>query len=289
VQGPADFVSFLKPIVQLVSETTPALPGATPDLQFDLGGNLAPASPGTSRVYFAADPAGDAPTEVHTHPAPEKDPLMDGLNWSGLLFHALPPVLPQPDDTTLMWDGAQPLVTLRAPPGQGQTLIFNFDPRHSNAAHWPAFVLLVNRFIEQARLRKPAFARDNFPAGQPLSLVLPPGAKSTRLEVSPLDDKAARPPAADLAPNAAAQARAPSPPSFFTVQVDGKPWLDGASQFPDPRESDFRDAASIPLETRAQMTREEAHSHIDALTPLWLLALLAALLASWRETGQAAK
>lgn len=289
VQGPADFATFLKPILQLASQIAPVAASAPPDLQFDLGGNLAPTPFGASRVYFAADPAGDAPTEIHTHPAPEKDPLMDGLNWSGLLFHALPPVPPQPDDTTLMWDGAQPLITLRAPTSQGQTLIFNFDPRHSNAAHWPALVILFNRFIEQARLRKPAFARDNFPAGQPLALVLPPGAKSARLEVAPLDDKATRPPAADLTPNAATQARAPSPPSFFTVQVDGKPWLDGASQFPDPRESDFRDAASIPLEARAQITREEAHSQADALTPLWLLALLAALLASWRETGKAAK
>jgi hypothetical protein len=289
-QGSEDIVNYLQPIVQLIRQTTPVAKGATPDLLFDLGGNLGLTPSGTAAIYFGADPSGDAASEVHAHPAPEKHPLMDGLNWAGLLYHPLPPAPPQRGDTTLLWDGGLPLITLRALPGQGQTLIFNFDPLHSNAAHLSAFVLLLDRFAEQTRLGKPAFARDNFPSGQALSLVLPPHAQGAKLEISPLDEKAAAPPpATDLPPNAAAQARAPSPPSFFTVKVDDKLWLDGASQFPDPRESDFHDAASIPLEAHAQITREEAHSHTDALTPLWLLALLGALLASWRETGKAVK
>ena len=287
--GPGDFVDYLKPILKLVDQTAAVTPGATPDLLFELGGNLGLVSPGAAQIYFGADPAGDAATEIHTHPAPENDPLLDGLNWSGLLYHPLPPSPPQRGDTTLVWDGGNPLITLRALPGQGQTLIFNFDPRHSNAAHLSAFVLLLDRFAEQARLRKPAFMRANFPSGQALSLVLPPGASGAKLEISPLDEKTAIPPATDFAPKAAAQAHAPSPPSFFTVKVNDKLWLDGASQFPDPRESDFQDAAAIPLDARAQITREEAHSRLDALTPLWLLALLGALLASWREAGKAVK
>ncbi len=57
---------------------------------------------------------------------------------------------------------------------------------------------------------------------------------------------------------------------------------------PTPGNRIFNDATSIPLDAKAQITREEAHSHPDALTPLWLLALLGALLASWRETAKRA-
>jgi hypothetical protein len=290
--GTEDFVNYLKPIVQLVPQTLPVAGGAAPDLEFDFGGNDTITPLGMSRIYFSAETAEGTASEVRSRAAPEKNPLMDGLNWSGLEYHALPPAPPQRGDITLMWDGSLPLITLREPPGQGQTLIFNFNPMLSNAAHLPAFVLLLDRFAEQARLKKPAFARANFPSGQSLALVLPPGAKGAKLEILPMDAKAdsANPNSAtDLSLNAAAQAHAPSPPSFFTVKVDGKLWLDAASQFPDPRESDFHDAATIALDAKAQSMREEAHSHTDALTPLWLLALLGALLATWRETGKPVK
>ena len=290
-RGPPDFSAYLTPIVQLVSQTVPVAKGAVPDLLFDNGGEFGLTPSGTSRIYFAADTGGASTTDVHAHPAPEKHPLMDGLNWAPLLFHPLAPLPGQRNDLTLMWDGGTPLLTLRAPPGQGQSLIFNFDPLFSNAAHLSAFVLLLDRFAEQAREHKAAFSRGNYPSGQALSLVLPPAAKNVTLEISPMDEKdtvGAKPHPTELTATAAAQARAPSPPSFFAIKVDGKLWLDGAAQFPDPRESDFHDAAAIPLDAKAQITREEAHSHPDALTPLWLLALLGALLASWRETSKRA-
>jgi hypothetical protein len=170
--------------------------------------------------------------------------------------------------------------------------VFNFDPRHSNLLRLPAFVILVHRFAEQARVRKPAFARDNFLSGQALDLVLPPGVHTAQLETTPLNSVNGASPQVQvtkLTPNIAEHLHAPSPPGFFAVKVDDKLWLDGAAQFPDPRESDFHDAASIPLEAHAQTVREEAHSHPDTLTPLWLLILLGVLLASWRETGKVLK
>ncbi len=242
-RGPPDFADYLKPIVQLVAQTVPAANGTLPDLLFNSGGEFGATPAGTSRIYFASDAGGTTTSEAHAHPAPEKHPLMDGLNWAPLLYHPLPALPGMRNDLTLMWDGAKPLLTLRAPPGQGQALIFNFDPQFSNAAHLSAFVLLLDRFAEQAREHKAAFSRGNFPSGQTLSLVLPPAAGNVTLEVSPMSEKTdsgANPPSSNLTPTAAAQARAPSPPSFFTVKVDGKPWLEGASQFPDPRESDFQ-------------------------------------------------
>jgi hypothetical protein len=191
-----------------------------------------------------------------------------------------------------MWDGSTPLVFLRAPPGQGQSLVINFDPRQSNLTHLPAFVLLVHRFAELVRTAKPAFERENYPSGQALSPVLPPGAHAARLEITPSGSPGAAgaaPIATVLTPGAVVHIRTPSPPAFFTIKVDDKVWLDGAAQFPDPRESDFHDAVAIPLDAHAQIAREEAHSHPDALTPLWVLALVGALLASWHETGKTLK
>jgi hypothetical protein len=212
---------------------------------------------------------------------------MDELNWSGLLYAPPPPIALRADDTALLWDGATPLIFLRTEQGGGETLIFNFDPRSSNATRLPAFVLLVNRFVEDERQKKPAPEHANFLAGQAVRLVLPPKVRTAHLEVSdPNAQENSTPAVSTLTPADAAQLHAPSPPAFFTVKVDDQVWLDAAAQFPDPRESDFHDATTIRLETRAQVAREEAHSHPDTLTPLWLLALLGTLLASWREAGR---
>jgi len=286
-RGPDDFAAYLKPITQVIDGIGPTMEGTTPDLLFDLGGNLAFTPQATSRVYFTAQEDSNEAASVHAHPAVEKNSLMDGLNWAGLLYTSLPPLPRRREDITLMWDGSQPLIFLRQLPGQGPVLVLNFDPRHSNLTRLPAFVLLIDRFAEMARMHKAAFARQNFPSGEQLSLVLPHGALGAKLENTPMSGPdAGNPKTTTLSAVVATQSRAPSPPAFFTIKVDDKLWLDGASQFPDPRESDFHDAAAIPLEAKAQVAREEAHSHPDSLTPLWLLTLLGVLLATWRETAR---
>ncbi|HVU37405.1 MAG TPA: BatA domain-containing protein [Opitutales bacterium] len=285
-RGPDDFIPYVKPIAQLIDNIAPAAEGTMPDLLFDLGDDPGFTPAAVARVHFSEENAATSTDDVHAHPAPEKHPLMDALNWSGLLYHPLKPLPRRKGDTTLMWDGVFPLITLNEEIGRGPTLIFNFDPRHSNASHLPAFVLLVNRFAEMARQGKAAYERNNFPAGLPISLVVPRDAREVKLEAPPPDAPAGAAPVAQDLPLASAGAtRAPSPPEFFTVTVDGRPWVAGASQFPDPRESDFRDAREIPLRASAQVTREAAHSQPDLLAPVWLLALLGALLASWRETA----
>ncbi len=289
-RGPDDFTPYIKPIAGLINNIAPVDAGAAPDILFDIGGNLGNTPPNLARVHFGDESEYAASDDVHTHPAPVKHPLMDALNWSGLLFHPLPPPPSRLGDTTLLWDGVKPLVTLNEEPGHGPTLSFNFDPRHSNATHLPAFVLLINRFAEMVRQRKAAFERENFPSGESLSLVLPPDAKDVKLEAPAMGAAAGAAPSITNLPLATAGlTRAPSPPGFFTIKVGDKPWLVGASQFPDPRESDFRDAKEIPLEAHAQTMREEAHSYPDSLTPLWLLALLGVLLATWHETARPVK
>jgi hypothetical protein len=282
--GPEDFVASLKGVRDMLADTTPGVNGGA-DVDFALGHELSPPL-GGSQIFF--DQVVDSSANLtRAHPAPEPGPLMDELNWSGLLYQMVTPLANQPDDTILLWDGATPLIFLRTESGGGQSLVCNFDPRHSNATHLPAFVLLMDRFIEEVRRRKAAPERANFLAGQSLRLVLPDTARGARLEVFPAETgnvSAAR--TVDLKPAIAAQAQAPSPPGFFTVKVDGQTWLDGAAQFPDPRESDFQNATAIPRDARAQVAREESHSHLDSLTPVWLLALLGALLWSWREAGK---
>lgn len=285
-RGVDDFAPYVKPIAELIDNVAPAAAGDTPDLIFDLGNELGYTPAALARIHFSDESAGTTTDEVHAHPAPEKHPLMDALNWSGLLYHPLKPLPARKGDATLLWDGVVPLITLNEEPGRGPTLVFNFDPRHSNASHLPAFVLLITRFAEMARQHKAAFERNNFPSGLPIALRLPREAKSAKMEIESAAASAGTPPAVkDLPLTVAAMTRAPSPPGFFTVKVDDKPWVVGAAQFPDPRESDFRDAKEIPLEMHAQITREEAHSHPDVLAPVWLLALLGVLLAIWRETA----
>ena len=91
---------------------------------------------------------------------------------------------------------------------------------------------------------------------------------------------------ATLSSGAAGEARAPSPPAFFKMQLNDRTLLEGASQFPDPRQSYFLDSTAVALDPALQIAREQAHSRPDALTPLWLLTLLGVLLASWREAAK---
>jgi hypothetical protein len=285
--GPEDFVRLVEPLAHMFENVQSSTTPTEADLLFSLGA-APPTPPPRNQVFFSQMTDAAAPI-THARPASEPDPLMEGLNFSGLILQLSPILTPKPEDTTLLWEGATPLIFLHPQAGGGQTLVFNIDPRHSNLIRLSAFALLVDRFAEQARRMKAASEEANFLAGQPLHLQMPAQAHSARMETTALTPKpgAATPPviAANLTAASLGQAHAPSPPAFFLVSVDGQPWLDGATQFPDPRESDFHDAAKIPLDTTAQAAREQAHSKPDSLVPLWLLLLLGTLLASWREAS----
>jgi len=286
VQGPDDFAKSLAPVLQMLTDAQPAAIGQTTDLEFSLGSMLTTPLSG-SQIFFNQVMDASLPI-TRGVPALEPSALMDGLNWSGLLYQRPNLIAMRAKDTALLWDANEPLIFIRPEPQGAQLLVLNLDPRApDNITRLPAFVLLVNRFVEDVRHRKPAPERANFLSGQPLNLILPSQAHNIHLVVSVPDAKGGTTKRDTiLTATTAAQVQAPSPPAFFTVNVDGQLWVDGASLFPNPQASDFRDAASIPLSSADQIQREQANSHPDNLAPLWLLLLLGALLASWYEAGK---
>ncbi len=287
VAGPEDFVHLVEPLTRMFEGVQSSTKASDADLLFSLG-SAPTAPPPLNQIFFSAA-ATTTSQLIHARPAADPDPLMEGLNFSGLIFQPAPVLTPKPEDTTLLWDGATPLIFVHPQSGGGRTLVFNIDPRHSNLLRLSAFALLVDRFAEEVRRMKAAAERANYLAGQPLHLLMPAQAHGARLETTALasKDDATNAPAiiTELTAATLNQARAPSPPAFFRVTVDGQPWLDGATQFPDPRESDFHDVTKIPLDATAQAVREQSHSQPDSLTPLWLLLLLGTLLASWRAAS----
>ena len=80
--------------------------------------------------------------------------------------------------------------------------------------------------------------------------------------------------------------RAPDEAGFFEVrqgESDESPGLllRGAAHFADTREADLSQAASRSDLAGIEQSLIEQHSEQDANWPLWLLLLLAVLLASW--------
>jgi hypothetical protein len=64
--------------------------------------------------------------------------------------------------------------------------------------------------------------------------------------------------------------------------------LTGAAHFADPRESDFRDAASVDHLDAAVKAQRERRSRQDPLTSVWVLLLGGVMAASWIFTERRA-
>src|SRR5206468_12240541 len=120
-----------------------------------------------------ADQRAQAP--LSTEPiAPERDPLVAGLNWQGWFGTGPYGFAPAPGDTPLLWQGRWPLMFVRAAPAEtasgkpaavansGRKLMLAFDWSTSNAARLPATVLLVRRFLETERDAQQASYAANF-------------------------------------------------------------------------------------------------------------------------------
>ncbi len=253
--GGGDKVSadFLKRFADSVPQADAATSEAAADLRLDV---FSPGASARPAILFA--PAvSDSKTYLPGEPLAENGPLTAGLVWSGLLCKATDPLPTQPGDQTLVWQGERALIFLRGN-GPGRALVVNFDLHQSNADRLPAFVVLLGRFVESVRAEKAAFERRNAETNQLLDVAAEDGTPS----------------------------RAPAAPGFFEVRRGGNVQLEGAAHFADPREADFKDAASFDtLEGKTARLRE-SRSRDDVLWPVFALAAGATLLAGWWAVGR---
>ncbi len=270
------FADLTEKLLRALQATRPSNDAATSDLVITSYDPLDPVVPETNAVLFVEDPTsigsylkGGILAEAH--------PLMHGINWQALLVRETLELPRLPEDRILLWQEQRPLIFLRNQEGK-QLLCFNFDLRLSNAPQQPAFIILLHRFAESLREAKIAPSALNIETGQPVRVASEPGIP---LQVS-ATDPAGKP--VDLPrPD-----RAPSQPGFLTLSQQNEPLLTAAVHFADTREADLSACAPAPLEPVPTQASLQLHTTPDPLSRLWLLLILAALLAAWYFTERPA-
>ncbi len=256
---------------------------------------LDPALPSGAACVFASDPQPGTKYLAGLVLA-EPGPLMEGLNWQGLLVRDTLPIPRQPQDRVLLWQADRPLITERLATSGHRQLLCNFDLETSNARKLPAFAILLHRFLEQIRADLVAPESLIVQTGQRINVArrTGPDAPALVMHVTPLpgpadssgkagDSSSAPPPpaAAEHAITQPSLIRAPLHPCFFEIRQGAETHLRAAAHFADPRESDFSTAASGETLDDLQPVLVERHSEGDSRWRLWTLAVLAALLVSW--------
>jgi hypothetical protein len=176
------------------------------------------------------------------------------------------------DDRVLLWQGNLPLVLLREKE-KARVLIFNFDFEHSNAMRLPAFVVLINRFLDSVRMQKAAAWAENYETNQPLKLVSNPALGPVEYTGPEGKDM--------LTAERASASRAPAVPGFFALEQGKKPLVSGAAHFGDPREADLGEASSGERLLDISSETLKRNTEADPLLPVWILLALAALGLSW--------
>jgi hypothetical protein len=240
---------------------------------------LDPALPNESSCVFAQDPRQRSDFQKGQIVS-AANPLIDNLNWQGLLCRESIQIPARANDDVILWQGDRPLIFVRrlADNGNnGSQLCFNFDLRKSNAQRLPAFAMLLHRFLATVRDSKIAGEARNFEVGQTIQLI-----RNRQSDAPSLFTRMATGSASEVASNVPGTIlRAPSQAGFFKV-FQGEQWLlNGATHFADTCEADFRDAGSASTLDSVRAEVVENHSQTDGNWRLWTLLLLAVLLISW--------
>lgn len=185
----------------------------------------------------------------------ENHPLIEGLNWQGLIARDSLGVPFREGDSALLWQGERPLIFVHTQDGKPQ-LVFNFDIRKSNATRLPAFALLIHRFFSSVRDAKVAYEAANVETQQAVSVA------------------------------GVGAVQAPAEPDFFSAKAaDGVVLFDGAAHFADSRESDFRLAGVSKSAEAAVEAIRARHANGEKLDPVWAAVLVALMLWNWLLTG----
>lgn len=206
----------------------------------------------------------------------ESHSLTRDLNWMGLLAPRPVELTVTERDEPLLWKGEHVMALVRhdknAEGRPVRRLLLAWDVMQSNAARHPAFLVLLQRFVEQVREDKKEPWADNFEMSQQVKLA---GSDQMTLYQE-----------AESKPY---EGRVPEKSGFFEVKDGDKSRLRGATHFADTREANFHDAE--PLDTVEERRWEAAlkQSEADPLTPLWILLMLACLIGSWAWKNQRVK
>ncbi len=218
----------------------------------------------------------------------EKHPLMDGINWQSLLIRQTIALDILSSDQGLLYQGKRPLIVLRTVPAidnmpATKQLLFNFDPRLSNIESQPALIVCLLRFCELIRAEKIAPAQLNLETRQPLTI-----ATHRRPDSPPLvlEETDAAGKVLQRLETPLGALNAPATPGFQQWRQDDDILLTSATAFADTREADFRKCDQASTLDQATAQAIQAHSKRDPWWRYWLLALIAALIASWYYTNK---
>jgi Aerotolerance regulator N-terminal len=271
--GAASASTLTNSLIEALPAILPAAPDAVADLTITTYNPLNPANPPDTAIILLHQEA--VPQNYQSGPVvAENHPLNEQLNWQGLIVRTTPSMPIDPADQPLVWQGSRPLLLLREHQGRRQ-LLCNFDVVHSNASRLPAFIILVNRFVDRIRNGTVGFEKRNIDLHQRIALTIdlsdsaPPLGLRTKggLQTIPVGQSGLL--------------RAPASPGFFSIIQGEKNLLEAAAAFGDTREADFSRAASSP--PPASVTRDASlhDSYRDPWWQLWVLLGIILALLSW--------
>lgn len=195
----------------------------------------------------------------------ERDPLTDGLNWSGLLVPSIGLMIPGEKARVLLWKGQEPLAWV-----DGETLFLNWPWEKSNADRVPAPLLMIRRFMQSVQEKLPGTRYGNLPGGTLLSM--PAGGKL--IHTTPGGERR----------ETVFSGRLPGKTGYVEILLPetGKtPLFQGSVWFSDARMGDFSRCSTF--DTGLPLPHEETLRHIkrDPLASLWLALAGLALIISW--------
>ncbi len=234
----------------------------------------------------SAAPAGKSQTILRAPVTPERNELVDNLNWQGWLGAGAGGLTPGPGDALLLWHNDAPLAWTSGGSDQTRQLVLNFDWTASNASRLPATVLLLQRFVRRVRDAQGGRYTANFDAQGQVAISAkdrPPGVSAI------LDERPVvaghTPRQRTVTPAELTALRAPEAPGFFILRRGDETLVHGATQFADTRQADFRKAETFVTGPPVNETEAmERNTRGDPYVLVWLALLGPCLLASWWPT-----
>jgi len=252
--------------------------GETADLVFATYNPLKPSElPPTAVVFLNQE---QVPKQfLSGHLVTANDPLIESLDWQGLISRSTPSIPILEGENVLLWQGDRPMILLREK-GNASQLVFNFDVVHSNATRLPAFVVLIHRHLHRIRERKIGLEVTNLELNQPVNVAHDSGPEAPPLVM--VSDSERR----SIPVRRAVQIQAPAVPGFFQVLQGDTPLLDSSANFADPREADLSKAAALSELDSLPAEISRRQSTADAAWRLWVGLLATALLLAWYLLGR---